>query len=257
MYFDSHCHLDKLDYSQLGSLDSILKEAREAGLVGFVCVAVDPGNWSQVIHLCESNSDVYGSVGIHPLANESLQLEGDAFLLAAQHQQIVAIGETGLDYFYSAHSRQRQIELFETHIELATQLQKPLIVHSREAKQDTLDILSAHASSGIQGVLHCFTEDWEMAEQVLDWGWYISFSGIITFNHAEVLREVVRRVPLSQLLVETDSPYLTPVPYRGQANHPKHVIEVAKMVAQIKQQPLPTIATTTTENCRRLFQIAL
>ncbi len=254
MYFDSHCHLDKLDYSQLGPLDSILSEARQAGVTGLVCVSVDPGNWSQVIDICRSNPDVHGSIGIHPLANEAPSFEWPEFLHAAQQPQIVAIGETGLDYYYSADSRERQIALFETHIELATELNKPLIVHSREAKQDTLDILFAHASAGIEGVLHCFTEDWEMAEQILNLGWYISFSGIITFKSADALREVVKRVPLSQLLIETDAPYLTPVPYRGQANHPKHVIEVAKKIAELKQQSIETIATKTTENCQRLFR---
>jgi TatD DNase family protein len=195
------------------------------------------------------------SCGEHPLHQTNV-LDADLLLKLAADPAVVAVGETGLDYFYSPESKSTQQQAFIAHIAVANQLQKPLIVHTRDAKADTLDILRQHQAERCGGVLHCFTEDWPTAKAALDLGFYISFSGIMTFRNADALRDVVRQVPLDRLLIETDSPYLAPVPFRGKTNQPAYVSAVAKAIAELHAVSVAELAKTTTDNFYRLFTAA-
>jgi len=254
MLIDSHCHLDRLDLTAHdGSLDNALHAARERGVGKFLCIGVDAANAPVVKQLAEQYEDVWCSVGIHPLdlaRNDPTDL---AWLLEAlDHPRVAAIGETGLDYHYRPQDAEQQQAAFRLHLEAAQLTGKPVIVHTREAREDTLRCLR-EAALPQAGVLHCFTEDWAMAEAALDIGFYISFSGIVTFRNAEALREVARRVPADRLLVETDAPYLAPVPHRGKANLPQYVREVAEYLATLRGVSYAQLCEQTGENARRLF----
>lgn len=254
MLVDSHCHLDRIDLAPFdGSLDKALQAAREEGVKQFLCVAINVDNQAQVTGLAEQHQDIYASVGIHPLYTEGQQANFDYLCEQAQHPKIVAIGETGLDYHYAAETKQQQQEMFRTHVRAAVETNLPLIIHTRDARKDTLDILEQEGAAKVGGVLHCFTESLEMAEAAMKMGFYISFSGIVTFRNAAELREVARQIPDDRILVETDSPYLTPVPYRGKPNSPRHVVDVARCVADIRNQELATLSKNTTDNFNRLF----
>ncbi|GGD03928.1 TatD family hydrolase [Halopseudomonas salina] len=257
MLIDSHCHLDRLDLtSHAGSLDAALDAARAKGVGKFLCIGVDAANASVVKGLAERYSDVYCSVGVHPLDLADAQLtELDWLIGELDHPRVVAIGETGLDYHYQPDMAEQQKRSFQCHLTAARQTGKPVIIHTRAARQDTLDLLR-EADLAETGVLHCFTEDWDMARQALDLGYYISLSGIVTFRNADALRDVARRVPNDRLLVETDSPYLAPVPHRGKPNEPQFVCEVAAFVADIRGEPLDTLWQNTTDNFHRLFPLA-
>ncbi|MEH6472682.1 MAG: TatD family hydrolase [Halopseudomonas sp.] len=255
MLTDSHCHLDRLDLKPYdGQLQPVIDRARQQGVNRLLCVGTDLARWQSMLELVEPFPEVTVSVGVHPLSDEIGQFQPAQLIKAANHPRLVAIGETGLDYHYGPDASADQQRCFEQHLEVAQQLNKPVIVHTRAAQDDTLRILR-QGLSNTGGVLHCFTENWEMAEQALELGMYISFSGIITFRNAAALREVVSRVPLDRILVETDAPYLTPVPHRGQANEPCYVKEVAECVAQIKQLSLEQVAEATSANFERLFGI--
>lgn len=253
MLIDSHCHLDRLDLSPYaGQLQPVIDRASQQGVTRMLCVGTDMARCDSMLALIEPFPHLQASVGVHPLSDEIEQLDPVVLTAAAAHSRVIAIGETGLDYHYGSESSAAQQRSFELHLEIAQQLNKPVIVHTRAAQQDTLNILRQGLSQA-GGVLHCFTEDWEMAEQALELGLYISFSGIITFRNAAALREVVRRVPLERILVETDAPYLTPVPHRGHSNEPCYVREVAEAVAQIKSLSLEQVAAATSANFERLF----
>ncbi|OZG73672.1 hydrolase TatD [Hahella sp. CCB-MM4] len=255
---DSHCHLDRIDLSEVGgSLDEALKEAREKGVTGFLCVDIDLDNFQDVLTIAEKYPDVWCSAGVHPLAKIAAdQLDSDELKrLALSSDKVIAVGECGLDYYYDADTADNQRQIFEKQLKVACEIGKPVIVHTREAREDTLALLRKYVPQGLTGVLHCFTESLEMAEAAVDLGFYISFSGIITFRNAEPLREVVRRVPMDKILVETDSPYLAPVPYRGKSNQPKWVVEVAQWVADLKGIGFEQLGQATTENFRSLFKL--
>lgn len=256
MLIDSHCHLDRLDLSAYdGSLDNALNAARARGVGKFLCIGVDASNAPVVKRLAEEHQDVWCSVGIHPLdlsRNEPASL--DWLLGELQHPRVVAIGETGLDYHYEPDSAPLQQASFRYHLQAAQQTGKPVIVHTRAARADTLDLLR-EADLPNAGVLHCFTEDWDMARLALDMGYYISLSGIVTFRNAEALRDVARRIPADRLLVETDSPYLAPVPHRGKPNEPQFVCEVAAALAQIRGESEQVLWENTTTNFHRLFPL--
>lgn len=258
MLIDSHCHLDRLDLSAHGgSLDSALEAARARGVGKFLCIGVDAGNASTVKQLAERYEDVWCSVGIHPLDLSRNDPAGLPWLLEElDHPRVVAIGETGLDYHYEPEGAKLQQESFHFHLEAARQTGKPVIIHTREARADTLDMLR-EADLPNAGVLHCFTEDWDMARAALDMGYYISLSGIVTFRNAEELRDVARRIPADRLLVETDSPYLAPVPHRGKPNEPQFVCEVAAALAEIRGEAVETLWENTTANFHRLFPLTL
>ncbi|MFI8735668.1 TatD family hydrolase [Ectopseudomonas toyotomiensis] len=257
MLIDSHCHLDRLDLAAHGgSLDAALDAARAAGVGHFLCIGVSADNAATVKGLAERYADVDCSVGVHPLDLEpGAEPALDWLLGELAHPKVVAIGETGLDYHYEPESAALQQASFRLHLEAARITGKPVIVHTREARADTLALLR-EAALPQAGVLHCFTEDWEMAKAALDIGFYISLSGIVTFRNAEALREVARQVPADRLLVETDSPYLAPVPHRGKPNLPQYVREVAEYLAVLRGVSYETLAEQTSSNFKRLFTLA-
>lgn len=257
MLVDSHCHLDRLDLSAHGgSLDAALAAARARGVGHFLCIGVSADNAAAVKSLAERYADVDCSVGVHPLDIEPGSAPALDWLLGElDHPRVVAIGETGLDYHYQPEAAALQQQAFRLHLEAARISGKPVIVHTREARADTLRLLR-EAALPQAGVLHCFTEDWEMAKAALDLGFYISLSGIVTFRNAAALREVARQVPADRLLMETDSPYLAPVPHRGKANLPEYVREVAEFLAELRGVAYESLAEQTTDNFRRLFPLA-
>ncbi len=254
MLVDSHCHLDKLDKSP-EELAEVLNFARNRGVEHFLCVAVSVREFPLMLKAVENFDDVSVSCGVHPLYQEDACSYAQ-LLQMADCEQVVAIGETGLDYFYSADTKEVQLRSFVDHIKVANQLDKPLIIHTRDARQDTIDLLKEHKAESTKGVLHCFTESWEMAEAAIALNMYISISGIVTFKTAIELQEVVKKIPLDKLLIETDSPWLAPNPYRGKPNQPGYVREVAEFIAQLKGVSLDELAKITTANFYNLFGIA-
>lgn len=257
MLVDSHCHLDRLDLAAHGgSLDAALDAARACGVGHFLCIGVSADNAAEVKAIAERHADVDCSIGVHPLDLEpGAQPALDWLLAELAHPRVVAIGETGLDYHYEPQAAERQREAFRLHLQAAQITGKPVIVHTREARADTLALLR-EAALPQAGVLHCFTEDWDMARAALDLGFCISLSGIVTFRNADALRDVARRIPADRLLVETDAPYLAPVPHRGRPNLPQYVREVAEFLAQWRGVPFERFAEQTTANFRRLFPLA-
>ncbi|WP_461518125.1 TatD family hydrolase [Porticoccus sp.] len=255
MLVDSHCHLDHLDLADYqNSLSELLAAARQRGVQQFLSVGVDLATSAKLIEMAQSFPDVVVSVGVHPLQRELPPLPEVAELIDLGRQQgVVAIGETGLDNYYDQDNAAWQEQSFIRHLQAAAQLKKPVIVHTRDAREQTLAILKAHVDQEVGGVIHCFTENWEMAKAAMDLNFMISFSGIITFRNAKELREVVRQVPMDKMLVETDAPWLAPVPYRGKQNEPGYVVEVAKMVAEIKGIDWQEVAEVTTANFRKCF----
>ncbi len=254
MLIDSHCHLDYLTSPDVGmDIGTILQSAAAAGVGRMLTVAVDRGNIPRVLAHARAHAEVFASVGIHPSSCDEHPVSVDELLALAAEPRVIAIGETGLDYYYGAEHAERQQQSFVTHLQAAARAGLPVIVHTREAREDTLRLLADHADPVCAGVMHCFTESLEMARAAMELNFMISFSGIITFRNAAALREVVRAVPLDRMLVETDSPYLAPVPHRGRTNEPRHVLHVAEAVAAIKEVPLEEVAAATTANFYRLF----
>lgn len=257
MLVDSHCHLDRIDLAPYdGDLGAALAAARERGVTRMLCIGIDRGNAEAVCGIARAYAGVYASVGIHPLDLKGELESVDTLVALADRPEVIAIGETGLDYYYSRDNQAVQHESFRVHLRAASRLRKPVIVHSREAREDTLALIREAGDVEVGGVLHCFTESWEMARAALDLNYCISFSGIITFKNAADLREVVKKVPLDRILVETDSPYLAPIPYRGKSNEPKYTREVAQWVADLKGVTLTEIAEITTANFDRLFGLS-
>lgn len=257
MLVDSHCHLDRLDLAQHdGSLDAALQAARDRGVGHFLCIGVSADNAGAVKAVAEQYADVDCSVGIHPLDLKPGEAPALKWLLEElDHPRVVAIGETGLDYHYEPEAAELQQASFRLHLEAASITGKPVIIHTRGARADTLDLLR-EAKLPQAGVLHCFTEDWDMAKAALDMGYYISLSGIVTFRNADALRDVARQVPADRLLVETDSPYLAPIPHRGKPNLPQYVREVAEFLALVRGESYEQLAEQTTANFKRLFPLA-
>ncbi|MEZ5525692.1 MAG: TatD family hydrolase [Pseudomonadales bacterium] len=254
---DSHCHLDRLDLTPYeGRLDGALTAAREAGVDHMLCVAISLDKLPDVISIAEQYPGVHASVGVHPLQEGDADVTVEQLATLAEHPKVVAIGETGLDYFYDRDRAQAQQAQFVKHMRAAKSARKPVIIHTRDAQDDTLGIIREEGDIELGGVLHCFTESWEMARQALDMNYYISLSGIVTFNNASELREVAKKIPLDRLLIETDSPYLAPVPFRGKKNEPKYVAEVARFLADLRGIPLQELAEITRQNYFNLFNIA-
>ncbi|HET8710336.1 MAG TPA: TatD family hydrolase [Spongiibacteraceae bacterium] len=257
MLVDSHCHLDRIDLTPYGGdLGAALAAARERGVARMLCIGIDRDNAEAVCRIARTYDGVYASVGVHPLDLKERLESVESLVALADRPEVVAIGETGLDYHYSRDNIPAQHDSFRVHLQAAAQLRKPVIVHSREAREDTLALIREAGDPAVGGVLHCFTESWEMARAALDLNYYISFSGIITFKNAAELREVVKQVPLDRILVETDAPYLAPIPYRGKSNEPKYTREVAQCVADLKGMTLNEIADVTTTNFNRLFRLS-
>lgn len=255
MLVDSHCHLDMLDLTDTdGSLQPYLDAARSNGIEHMLCVSVNFEDWPRMCDKTRGHPEVSLSVGVHP-DHADCHEPTVAELVERSHEAgVVAIGETGLDYYHGEGDLEWQRERFRTHIRAARECGKPLIVHTREAREDTLRILREERAEEAGGVLHCFTEDYDMARQAMELGFYISFSGIVTFKNAVELKAVARQVPLERLLVETDSPYLAPVPKRGKPNQPAYVRHVAEYLAELRGETFAELAVATTENFYRLFR---
>lgn len=255
MFIDSHCHLDHLKLEPFdNSLKQALNEARERQVSGFLCVDIDLDNFAAVRDIAAQFSDVWCSAGVHPTADGDEPLCRETLkTLALSSPDVVAIGECGLDFFRGDDTRALQIQRFETQLDLALELDLPVIVHTRDAQKETLDLLKPFAEQGGRGVLHCFTESLDMARTAIDFGFYISFSGILTFRSAKELQETARQLPLERLLIETDSPYLAPVPHRGKSNHPAWVVDVAECLAELKSCSVEQIGEQTRANFLRLF----
>ena len=254
MFVDSHCHLDRLDKSPQ-ELAEVIHIAQQRGVEHFLCVCVSVNDFPAMMQSIKPFNNVSASCGVHPLHQDEA-CSYDELLAMASSDNIVAIGETGLDYFYSAETKDVQLTSFVDHIKVANELNKPLIIHTRDARQDTIALLKQHKAPTTRGVLHCFTEDWEMAEAAIALGFYISISGIVTFKSAQALQDVVKKIPLENLLIETDSPWLAPVPYRGKQNQPGYVREIGEFIAELKGVSAEELARITTENFYQLFNIS-
>jgi TatD DNase family protein len=255
---DSHCHLDWPDYD--GRIDEVQAAMRANQVSHAVCISVNLHTFPKVLQLAENQSNFFATVGVHPdqLPDaDGAAVSEDELVALADHPRIVAIGETGLDYHWIKGDAEWQRERFRTHIRAARRCGKPLVVHTREAAEDTLRILGEEGAAEVGGVMHCFTESWAVAEAALAMNFYISFSGILTFKSAADLREVAGKVPLDRLIVETDSPFLAPVPHRGKTNQPAWVRHVAEALANIRGLPLDEVARLTSENCIRLFRLPI
>lgn len=252
MFVDSHCHLS---FPELASrIDDVLASMRQAQVVGALNVCVTLEEFPRVLELAERESNIVASVGVHPDYQDGAEPDVATLVRLAAHPKVVAIGETGLDYYRLKEPLDWQRDRFRTHIRAARESGKPLIIHTRAAAQDTLRIMREERADTIGGVMHCFTETLDVAQAALDLGFHISFSGIVTFRNAEDLREVARAVPLDRMLIETDSPYLAPVPKRGKVNEPGYVPLVAAKLAEVKGVPIEQIAAGSTRNFIRLFK---
>lgn len=247
---DSHCHLDMNDLETA----TMLEDAAAQGVRYFLNVSVDLETLPQIIATAQQHQGVFASAGVHPNTPVAENEPSVADLVAlAADDKVIAIGETGLDFFRSTGDLDWQFQRFRNHISAAKETGKPLIIHCREAREDVLRVLQEERAQEIGGVMHCFVEDWETAEAAMELGFYISFSGIVTFNSAKILKDVARRLPLERLLVETDSPYLAPVPHRGKTNQPAYVSYVAQHIADLRETALADIAQASTDNFFKLF----
>ncbi len=257
MLIDSHCHLDRLKLKHYdGELSLALEAAKERGVEGMLCISISLDNREAVLKIAIENSHIVASAGVHPLDVEKGLASVDQLIEWGKHPKIVALGETGLDYYYSDETKTVQQESFIMHLKAGAASQLPIVVHTRSAKEDTLRLIREHGSSESAGVLHCFTEDWDMAKRALDLNYMISMSGIVTFKNALDLKEVAKKIPLDRLLIETDSPYLAPVPFRGKSNEPKFVREVAEYVAELRDMSYESLIEATAENFFKLFKKA-
>jgi TatD DNase family protein len=257
MLVDSHCHLDRVDLETYADdFGEFVRQTLASGLEHMLCVSIDLESWWSMVDLIEPYPQISWSVGVHPNDRDRHEPGVQELVDHATSPRLVAIGETGLDYFRSEGDLEWQRERFRTHIRAAKTCGKPLIIHTRAAKLDTIRIMQEEGAEVCGGVMHCFTEDWPMAQQALELGFYVSFSGIITFKNAADLREVVKQVPLERLLIETDSPYLAPVPHRGKPNQPRYVSHVAECVAELRGITAAEVAELTRENFYRCFPLA-
>ena len=253
---DSHCHLN---YEGLVERqDEVLDAARARGVAGFLNISTRQREWGDILATAERNPDVWASVGVHPHeADAHPDLGAAALVEASDHRKVIAIGECGLDYYYDKSDRAAQRERFQAHIDAARSTGFPLIVHTRDAEGDTAEILGAATKHGdVKGVLHCFTGSAELARKALDFGFFISLSGIVTFKNARSLQDTAKEIPLDRLLVETDAPFLAPVPNRGKTCEPAFVADTAAFVAELRDEPLEKLSEATTANFFRLFNRA-
>lgn len=253
MLVDSHCHLD---FPELAAdIPGALAEMAQHGVTHALCISVTLEDFPKVQALAEQHANLFASVGLHPDYPDHPVVPASELVTLAAHPKVIAIGETGLDYYRLEGDLEWQRERFRAHIRAAKACGKPLVIHTRAAAQDTLRIMHEEGAEEVGGVMHCFTETWETAQAALDLGFHISFSGIVTFKNAGALKDVARKVPLGRLLVETDSPYLAPVPHRGKVNRPAWVRYVAENVAELRGVSFEQVAEATSENFFRLFKI--
>ncbi len=254
MLVDSHCHINFPDLAS--NMDAVLQSMATNNVTHALCVSVNLREFPQVLAVAEAHDNIYASVGVHPDYEDEDPVSIEQLVHLAAHPRVIAIGETGLDYFRLTGDLEWQRERFRTHIRAAILADKPLIIHTREAAQDTIRIMQEEGARQIGGVMHCFTESLEVAEQAIALGFYISFSGIITFKNATNLKQVAQHIPLECMLVETDSPYLAPVPFRGKTNQPAYVKYVAEEIARLRGITLEEVAQATTHNFFQLFKQA-
>ncbi|HEX4886041.1 MAG TPA: TatD family hydrolase [Casimicrobiaceae bacterium] len=253
MFVDSHCHLD---FPELAAeVDALLGAMRDARVTHALCVSVDLRDWPRVHALAREHANLYATAGVHPDYPDTEEPTVERLVGLAAQPKVVAIGETGLDYYRQQGDLEWQRERFRTHIRAARATGKPLVIHTRAAAEDTLRLMAEEGAGDAGGVMHCFTETWDVAKGALDLGFHISFSGIVTFRNATDLKDVARRVPLDRLLIETDSPYLAPVPHRGKRNHPALVVHVAEEIARLRGLDVQAVGAATSRNFFRLFGI--
>ncbi len=254
MYVDSHCHLDFPELA--GDLPALLRRMAEHGVSHALCISVELPEFPKVLALAEAHEELYATVGVHPDYPQTIEPTVEQLVRLAAHPKVVGIGETGLDYYRLSGELEWQRERFRVHLRAAQTCGKPLVIHTRNAAADTLAILRELGGNPAGGVFHCFTEDWSTASAALELGFHLSISGIVTFKNATVVKEVARRCPLDRLLIETDAPYLAPVPHRGKRNEPAFVRFVGEEIARLREVPPEVIAAVTRENFLRLFGIA-
>lgn len=254
MFVDSHCHIDFPDFAE--GVGPLLERMRAADVGYALCVAVSLERLPPLLALAEAHDNVYASVGVHPDHDDAAEPDLDTLVKLAAHPKVIAIGETGLDYYRQPREAvDWQRARFRTHIRAARATGKPLIIHTRNAAEDTLAIMAEEGAGEVGGVMHCFTESQAVADAALAMGFHISFSGIVTFKNAADLREVARQVPLERMLIETDAPYLAPVPHRGKRNEPAYVRHVGEMIADLRGIDADSLGAATSRNFGRLFGI--
>jgi len=251
MYIDSHCHINFPELHE--RMDAVLSAMEDHKVSHALCVSVTLDKFPDILTLANHKQHIFASVGVHPDYENITEPTVEELVDLSRHEKVVAIGETGLDYFRLKGDLTWQRERFRTHIQAAVAANLPLIIHTRQAPEDTIRIMKEEQADKAKGVMHCFTESYEMAKQAMDLGFFISFSGIITFKNAEDLRATVKKIPLENMLIETDSPYLAPVPNRGKMNEPSNVIYVAEKIAEIKNISVEEVAEATTYNFSQLF----
>ncbi len=252
MLVDSHCHLNFPDLAN--RIPEVLQCMQENQVDLAVCISVNLEDFPLVIALAEQHAQLYATVGVHPEYTDVEEPDEDRLLALAAHPKVIAIGETGLDYYWQKDQPEWQRDRFRTHIRAAKRCGKPLVVHTRDSASDTLRLLKEEGADAVGGVMHCFTENWDIACRALDLGFYLSFSGIVTFKNATIVKEVAQKCPLDRLLVETDSPYLAPAPYRGKPNEPAYVKYVAEEVARLRGMSVDAVHEATTDNFFSLFK---
>jgi TatD DNase family protein len=258
LFVDSHCHLDCIKLDEFdGDYAVLVQRCLEAGVEHMLCVSIDMHKYPHMLEQAKKHPQISVSAGVHPMADRADDVDLETLITTASNNKVVAIGETGLDYYYNKGDKQWQHDRFRKHIQCAVELNKPVIVHTRDAGKDTLDILRQENAEQCGGVIHCFTETMDFAEKALQLGFMISFSGIITFQNADALREVARQVPDSRLLIETDAPYLAPAPHRGKQNYPAYVKHVAQKLADVRNTTIEQIAEVSKDNFYRVFKPCL
>ncbi|MDD2862277.1 MAG: TatD family hydrolase [Acidiphilium sp.] len=252
-FIDSHCHINFHELSE--NIGDVLAKMQQNDVLSALCVSVNLADFPQVLKLAEEYPNIYASVGVHPDYESVEEPSVEHLVTLACHPKIIAIGETGLDYYRLSGDLDWQRERFRNHIRASRICGKPLIIHTRSAAEDTLRIMAEEGAAEAGGVMHCFTENWEVAEAALAMGFYISFSGIVTFKNALQIKDVAQRVPLDRMLIETDAPYLAPVPYRGKLNQPAYVKHVAEEIALLRGISVEQVGLSTSENFARLFRL--
>ena len=258
MLVDSHCHLDCIDLSEFDNkFDNLIQHVHDAGIEHMLCVSINLKQYPEMLEKVRCYPSISVSAGMHPMADEADEFTIEYLEQLAMDEKVVAIGETGLDYYYHKGDPSWQQDRFRAHLQVANKLEKPVIIHTRDAAADTLEILRQENAERCRGVIHCFTESQDFAEQAMELGFMISISGIVTFKNADSLREVAKSIPDDKLLIETDSPYLAPIPHRGKQNQPAFVKHVAETLAEIRDTSVEHIAEVSRDNFYRLFNIAV
>ena len=253
MFVDSHCHINFPDFTD--DSDEVVARMAAAKVTHAMCISVTYPEWPSVVALAERHANIYATAGVHPDYEDIEEPTVASLLERAEHPKVQAIGETGLDYYRLQGDLEWQRKRFRTHIRAARECGKPLVIHTRSASEDTLRIMHEERADEVGGVMHCFTETWDVASASMDMGFHISFSGIVSFKTASDLRDVAKRVPLERMLIETDSPYLAPVPYRGRRNEPSYVPHVASAIAAVRETDAETIGAVTSLNFFSLFRV--